>query len=82
MIYKPILPVDTLLKRLLLYGQIYSLRKRECHRSAAKIAEAGRNQDHQCCGQIAAAILAGGFLMPSNNRSEQECITVSADCGA
>lgn len=39
MIYKPILPVDTLLKRLLLYGQIYSLRKRERHRSAAKVAE-------------------------------------------
>lgn len=39
MIYKPILPVDTLLKRLLLYGQIYLLRKRERHRSAAKVAE-------------------------------------------
>ncbi|MEF2743158.1 MAG: hypothetical protein U0N17_08655 [Agathobaculum butyriciproducens] len=39
MIYKPILSADTLLKRLLLYGQIYSLRKRERHRSAAKVAE-------------------------------------------
>ena len=39
MIYKPILPAGTLLKRLLLYRQIYSLRQREHNHPAKATAE-------------------------------------------
>ena len=77
MIYKPILSADTLLKRLLLYGQIYSLRKRERHRSAAKVAEPDENKIINAVGRSPPSFWQAVFSCPQT-RSEQECITVSA----
>ena len=65
MIYKPILPVDTLLNACCCMGRFIRFASVSVTVLPSRL-QSRTNQDHQYCGQIAAAILAGGFFMPSN----------------